>query len=169
MLDKILERLDNIDDRINEVEKKLDGVNNRIDALEKKFDNRMEAMKSTIMQKADNKIIENLTKRINCLEEFKQNYENALVMQESYNKRLNILIHGIKEDSNNPWEKRDETTDKLKKFLVDGLKIDDPDEVEFVDIHCLPQHPVKKEGKTVHRPIIVKLLMRADKNIVFKS
>jgi len=63
----------------------------------------MEVMESQIMQKVDNKMIENLTKRINGLEEFKQNYENAMTMQESYNKRLNILIHGIKEDIDNPW------------------------------------------------------------------
>jgi len=29
-------------------------------------------------------------------------------------------------------------------FLEKGLKISDPDDVEFVDIHRLPQHPVKK-------------------------
>jgi len=44
--------------------KKNDGVSNRIDALEKMFDDRIEVMECTIMQKADNKIIENLTERI---------------------------------------------------------------------------------------------------------
>jgi len=92
-----------------------------------------------------------------------------LVIQESYNKRLNILKHRIKEDSDNLWEKRDETSDKFKNFLIDGLKINDLDEVEFIDIHRLPQHLVKKERKTVHRPIIVKLLTMADKNMIFNK
>ena len=29
-------------------------------------------------------------------------------MQKSYNKKLNISIHGIKEDGNNVWEKQED-------------------------------------------------------------
>ena len=39
----------------------------------------------------------------------------------------------------------------------------------YVGIHRLPQHPLKKNGKTVHRPIIVKLLTMQDKNLIFRS
>jgi len=90
-------------------------------------------------------------------------------MQESYDKRLNILIHGIKEDGDNVWEKREKTIEKFQDFLVQGLKIEDPDDIEFVDIHQLPQHPVKKDEKTFHRPIIVKLLTMSDKNLIFRN
>jgi len=38
-------------------------------------------------------------------------------MQKSYNKRLNILIHEIKD----LCEKRDEMKDNFNNFLVDGL------------------------------------------------
>ena len=31
--------------------------------------------------------------------------EKSKIMQESYNKRLNILLQGVKEDSVSPWEK----------------------------------------------------------------
>jgi len=71
-------------------------------------------------------------------------------MQEAYNNRLNILIHGIKEDGDNIWEKRDKTIEKFQDFLIQGLKIEYPDDVEFFDIHRLPQHPVKKDGKTFY-------------------
>ena len=57
----------------------------------------------------------------------------------------------------------------LKHFLQNGLKITDTNDVEYVDIHRLPQHLVKKNGKTVHRPIIVKLLTMSDKNKIFKN
>ena len=79
-------------------------------------------------------------------------------MKESYDKRLNILIHRIKEDVNQAWEKSDET---VKMFQID--------DVDYVDIHRLPQHPLKKNGKTVHRSITVKLLTMKDKNLIFKS
>ena len=90
-------------------------------------------------------------------------------MQELYDKRLNILIHGIEEDGNNVWEKREKTIEKFAEFLEKGLKIENPDDVEFVDIHRLPQHPVNNRGKTFHRPMIVKLLTMNDKNLIFKK
>ena len=84
-------------------------------------------------------------------------------------KRLNILIHGIQEDNNNVWEKREKTTEKFQDFLKNGLKIDS-NEIKLSDIYRLPQQPITKNGKTVHQPIIVKLLTIHDKNlIVFPS
>jgi len=66
-------------------------------------------------------------------------------MKESYDKRLNVLIYGVKEDNNNAWEKRETTVQKFKDFLQDGLKIEDPTDIEYVDIHRLPQHPTVYE------------------------
>ena len=37
-------------------------------------------------------------------------------MLESYDERLNILIHGIKEDGNNAWEKQEKTIEKFIEF-----------------------------------------------------
>ena len=84
-------------------------------------------------------------------------FEKTAIMQESCNKGLNVLIYGIKEDEGNAWEKREATVQKFKTFLNDGLNIN-PDDIELVDIHRLPQYPIKKNGKTTHRPIIVKLV-----------
>ena len=55
-------------------------------------------------------------------------------MKESYEKRLNILIHGIQEDNNNVWEKREKTIEKFQDFLKNGLKIN-PNEIKLSDIH----------------------------------
>ena len=43
-------------------------------------------------------------------------------MKESYDKRLNILFHGI-QDNNNVWEKREKTIEKFQNFLKNGLKL----------------------------------------------
>ena len=39
----------------------------------------------------------------------------------AYDKRLNILVHGVKEDSDNAWQKRDRTIEKFEQFLQNGL------------------------------------------------
>ena len=89
-------------------------------------------------------------------------------MKECYDKRLNILIHGIQEDNNNVWEKREKTIKKFQDFLKNGLKIN-PNEINLSDIYRLPQQPITKNGRPVHRPIIVKLLTIHNKNLIFKS
>ena len=38
-------------------------------------------------------------------------------MQESYSKRMNIVIHGITEDTSKAWESREETEAKFQKFV----------------------------------------------------
>ena len=43
------------------------------------------------------------------------------------------------------------------------------DDVEFVDIHRLLQHPINNHGKTFHRPITVKPLTTRGKNLIFKK
>ena len=79
-------------------------------------------------------------------------------MQESYQKRMNILVHDmrVEEDQECAWETREKTAEKFDHFLYDALKMD-PDNVEIEEIHRLLQRSEMKEGKKVIRPIIVKL------------
>ena len=87
-------------------------------------------------------------------------------MQKSYDKRLNLLIHGIKE-SWDPWE----TLEKIKKlihnFMKDVLLIDDPSTISLADYHRLPQQPIFRNNHKVHRPIIIKLTNSTDKKLIF--
>ena len=72
-------------------------------------------------------------------------------MKESYDKRLNILIHGVKEDSVSSWEKHQTTVTKFQDFSKNELKTNDPDEIEFVDIHRLPRHPTTGDPLCFYR------------------
>ena len=85
-----------------------------------------------------------LNEKIKFLKIFKQNFETSLLMRESYEKRLNIIVHSIMEDQDTPWEKQDKTKSKFKDFLINGLKIKDPNKIEYVDIHRLPTSLKKK-------------------------
>ena len=155
-------KLDQILQKLDALEKKVDSFNSRIFKLE----NKTAALERNLTAKEET--IDILDEKMNKFEKFMLEYEKTAIMQESYNKRLNVLIHGIKEDEGNAWEKREATVQKFKSFLNDGLNIN-PDDIELVDIHRLPQYPLKKNGKTMHRPIIVKLINTQDKNRIFNS
>ena len=87
------------------------------------------------------------------------------VMKESYDKRLNLLIHGIEEFD--AWK----TLEKIKKliynFMKDGLLIDDLLTISLADYYHLPQQPIFRNNHKVHRPIIIKLTNSTDKKLIF--
>ena len=108
-LDEIIKRLNKIEEKISNINSKIDAVSERLNLLEVKFENRSKEVDTILDSKADIDLIKQLNQKIISFEEFQSNYEKALLMKESYDKRLNILIHGIQEDSNNVWEKREKT------------------------------------------------------------
>ena len=112
-LDKIDYNMKNTDGRISNIDKKLDNVIFRLDSLELEFETKCEEIDNLKISKAEAASIEELKERIVFLETFKINYENAKVMQESYDKRLNILVHGVKEDSDNEWGKKRQNYRKI--------------------------------------------------------
>ena len=92
-------------------------------------------------------------------------YENNKITlkNETYSKRFNVLIHGIKEKSGNVWETKEETAKLENDFLSNALLIEYPDAIKLADIHTLPQHPVVRNNRKVVRPIIIKLTNSFDK------
>ena len=102
------------------------------------------------------------------LEDVADKAKREALQQESYNKRLNLLIHGVEETEGSIWEKKSETQVKLNEFLKDGLKID-PITLPLADMHRLPQRPVIVRGKRINRPIIIKLTNAFDKNRILNN
>ena len=143
-IDLILLKLKSIESRIDNINEKFNDLTARFNEVETKFETTNEEIDSKLSDKADLKTVQQLNKKIAELSLLIESYEKTKITQESYDKRLNILIHEVKEDSVSPWEKHETTVTKFQDFLKNGLKIDDPDKIEFVDIYRLPQHPVKK-------------------------
>ena len=114
-LDEIIKRLNKIEEKISNIDSKIDAVSERLNLLKVKFENRSKEVDTILDTKADIVLIKQLNQKIIPFEEFQSNYEKALLMKESYDKRLNILIHGIQEDNNNVWEKREKL---LKNFRI---------------------------------------------------
>ena len=92
--------------------------------------------------------------------------EKDEVIRESYSTRLSILVHGSKKQGN------DKTKEQAKalfdNFLGEALEII-LDSIKIVHLHRLPQHTIRKAGKAITRPIIVKLLTSFDKDKIFKN
>ena len=65
------------------------------------------------------------------------------VMRESYDKRFNILIHGLVEIE---IKTKPQTKAIFETFLTEALGLE-PDAVRIVDLHRFPQHPVTKADK----------------------
>ena len=168
-IDLALQKLSSIEERMNSFDQKFSDFSLRLEELEAKCDNRNEEVNNLLSAKVDLTTFQQLKDKLTALENFKSNYEKAQITQESHDKMLNILIHGIKENSDSPWEKHQESWDKYHDFLKNGLHMEDPDAVEVVDIHRLPQHPVQRFGRNVVRPIIVNLLTMQDKTLIFNS
>ena len=107
-LDNLLIVMEGVTSRLDKLDMKFGKLENGINNLERKVEQRYDELK----QATDIKIL-GLTEKIKQLENYKADSEKAALMQESCNKRLNILIHGIEEDDDCVWESHKKT---LKKF-----------------------------------------------------
>ena len=107
-LDEIIKRLNNVEEKISNIISKMDAVSEKLNLLEVKSENRSKEVDTILDTKADIDLIKQLKQKFISFEEFQLNYEKTLLIKESYDKRLNILIHSIQEDNNNVWEKRKE-------------------------------------------------------------
>ena len=61
------------------------------------------------------------------------------VMRKSYEKRMNILIHGLAENFTSAWETRETTKSVIHQFMRNGLKIKDTKKIIMADYHRLRQ------------------------------
>ena len=192
-LDKIVTKMDNIVDRQSNVEVSVATLKSSLSLIQDKFEDRCKKIEKNIDDKVTNvdlsEVIgrvndleqcsshrdcklENLTQKLNdCMHSIntkEQKIESNRIIQELYNKRLNLLIHGLKENEMNEFESRNETYALFTKFLQEALGLG-PDSIQLADIHRLPQHTIFKNGKRTTRPIIIKLSSVFNKNIILKS
>ena len=166
----LIKKLDLLIDSITKIEKKLDGFGERINKLEEIYNNQENRIEERFQRLNDyfEGKVKILSNRILDAETFKTDFKKAEVMRENYEKRMNILIHGIEEDTKSVWESNVETRLKFNNFISGALKLD-PTAIAIAEIHRLPQRPKFKDGIKVTRPIIVKLVHTKDKNLIYQN
>ena len=171
---------------------KIEAINLQVTDLENNIQIRFQTIENSVKESASNmeiKMLKDCIKKIEgilektaedsdldeafqrlfLLEDLEKERTEQALMQESYDKRFNVLFHGLDEEVNSVWETRIETLEILHQFMRDGLNITDPSNIALADFHRLPQQPVMKDGVKVNRPIIIKLTNAADKHLIFSS
>ena len=113
--------------------------------------------------------LENILEKLNRLEHIELEKEDIAVMKESYDKRLNVLIHGLSETDDSTWEKTEETQQIVRKFMHDGPQIENPSSIALIDCHRLPQRLVFRNREKVIKPIIIKLSNAMDQRFLFRQ
>ena len=141
-LDKILTSLENLTKRLDVIDSKLEAVNSKINEVEEKFDEKYNKLEAQLNDKVSQKEFSDLEKQFK--KQMELIYEENL-MKEMYDKRLNLLIHGIEESVASTWESKEQTIQIFQEFLSQGLGID-PKSMNIIDIHRLPQRPVFVNG-----------------------
>jgi len=99
----------NLTSRITYLEESVDNMNGRITELDKKFSKRCNDLEIMINQKVGLKQFKDLEKRVDGIQQQLERNElrskQEQVGKEAYSKRFNLLIHGLSEDKNQAWEK----------------------------------------------------------------
>ena len=98
----------------------------------------------------------------------KKEQQKNKIMQESYQKGLNILIQGIIENSRTNMEKREETYKHIHTFITSELQIKEIAIIAIADNHRLLQQAIYINNYKIHHPIILMLVYPSDKNIILK-
>ena len=80
-------------------------------------------------------VLKNLSLRLPNVEQQQITQQTKDIMQESYDKRRNLLIHGIEESD--AWETLEKTKKLIHNFMKDGLLINDPLTISLADYHRL--------------------------------
>ena len=170
-LDKILHSVENLTLRIDKLEKTIGllSYGERLDELEGKFNTKFEEIDICLEDKAESSELEILQAKLATIEESIKEHERTAVMQESYEKRINILIHGIPEPNNSVWEIPIQTLGAIQSFMKDGLLISDPLTIPLADYHRLPQRPEFRDGRKITRLIIIKLTNAPHEKRIFSS
>ena len=167
-LDLILSTLQSFSVRLESLEKNISDYQNRLDNVELKIDQNNLELEKKVDKDNFEEVVDELCEQVKQL-------KIDAVMKDSYSKRLNVLIHGVKEAPAKPGEEnfsesRADTLMIFCRFVSEGLQIVEPSSILLVDIRRLPQQPSAVEvGKTKTRPIIVKLTTQGDKNRIYQS
>ena len=107
-LNQVLKAVDKFNKRMDNLYSKLDDFNLRLVHLEDKFNAKFEEIETSVNSKADTKAVlatktnstdfEEIHDRLIKLEAQERERQTHAVMRESYEKRMNILIHGLPEN-----------------------------------------------------------------------
>ena len=84
--------------KVDQLDLKLEKISTRISKLEEHCETKFEEIDEELNAKADTRELEELRALVKKLERSAEEQKILEVMRESYDKRFNVLIHGLPED-----------------------------------------------------------------------
>ena len=115
-LGKVLRTLENFTERMDKLDFKLDTFDNRLNKLESLFNDKINKLEEALESKSNLNDIDNIHTKLNRIEQQQLEQESKKLMQESYDKRLNVLIYGLEESNKTDWETREITQETITNF-----------------------------------------------------
>ena len=100
-LEKVFEAISMLTTRIDNLEKTVLNIGSRMDDSEKNVNEKFEDIYTRLNSETDKEEVKKLKIRLALLEDKNKYVETSAIMKESYEKRLNVMIHGIPENSDN--------------------------------------------------------------------
>ena len=101
----------------------------------KMLKDRIKKIEGILEKTAKDSDLDEAFQRLILLEDLEKERTQQALMQESYDKRFNVLFHGLDEELNSVWETRNKTLKILHQFMRDGLNITDPSNIALADFH----------------------------------
>ena len=150
-LNKVLQGIENLTIRLDKLDAKIDSFSLRLTKLEKNFDEQSHTLTKNLETKADRADLIALDKRIEKIVTQQNAQEVKEVMQESYDKRLNVLLHGIEEKGDSVWETRDVTLQKIHDFMKEGLQIVDLTSITLTPLQTIIGYLNNQYTETIAR------------------
>ena len=168
--DQLIFLVTNLNEKFDTLDSKVEKLSKKMETLEETVNDKFAQVDNELRCKAPLAHFNELQEKISSLEDqlggLYSDMKKDALMKESYEKRVNILVHGLREPDS-PREKREESLTLFHDFMRDGLNIDDPTSIAVVDAHRLPQRPKYNKGTRICRPLIAKLATISDRNKIF--
>lgn len=169
-----LQKLDNIDNRLNNLFKAVSNIEENVAGLDKEVHDLKEKIKITNKTVKDledsvdfnDEEIDNLKRDLKASKKSIDELRKQLLYQEHYSRRENLMFMGIAENNvtneQGTQQGPENTKEIIYKFMEEEMQIPNPrDTIEFQRIHRVGKP--KDDGP---RPIIARFLRYADREMV---
>jgi len=97
-LGEVLNAIKELNVRIDSIDEKFEAYNLRLNNLELKLNKKCEEISLALDEKTNETDLEEIYENLENLERKERDRQAEALMQESYDKRFNILIHGLDEN-----------------------------------------------------------------------
>ena len=173
-LDLILERLSNLDSKMEELNKAVKGLQGKVSSLEvdvvsiedkqRSLDDKFTHVESN--SKFVDSHIKDLQERVEERKDEFSGCHKQILYLEAYSRRENLKFEGIPELPESSSQQNATSKEVLVNFMEDVLEIEDAKDMEFQRVHRIGK-PKSKNGNG-SRTIIARFLRFSDREHVFE-